>query len=377
MPHIVKVDDDQSSIQTDGDETTEYEGIEDEEPPVIQKKKLWRPPRAKPPGVKAIKTSEGGALIKVGEILDARAKNWHSWSQSMALLFQVLKVGDYVHGRMIPCPDPQEDPVGAANWEYNDTYAQMLITNNIAPAEKVHTNGAPTAHRMWTNLQAMHESTNRLVLTGYLRPLMTVASEGVNIAKHLGKLKRQWDQLDMFSVYNQQIADTLFKCIIASSLPPSWDNFTDPYVAGQVDEVTTDPKKLINSQQFLGIIRQEAERRLSTRQAQGGATTMYPEQATYAQRPDNPKPPLSNRIAGVSPDTQSRQSSSTRRRCKHCHCEGHKTSKCWFLGKYKCSKCNLFGHGTKKCRTPGPENKRSKQNNARGKGQKGVHNTVN
>ena len=160
-------------------------------------------------------------MLKAAELLDAQSKNWQSWSQSMEILFHIIKVGDYVHGR-IPRPDPQKDLIGTENWEYNDSYAKMLITNNITSAEKIHTNGAPTANRMWTNLQTMHELTNCLVLMGYMWNLMVHTPEDVNVTEHLGKLNIHWGQVQSFSVYNQKIADTVYKCIIASSLPPSF-----------------------------------------------------------------------------------------------------------------------------------------------------------
>ena len=147
-----------------------------------------------------------------------------------------------------------KNPIGTENWEYNDAYAKMLITNNITLVEKIHTNGAPTANCMWMNLQTMHKSTNHLVLTGYMWNLMVHAPEDVNVTEHLGKLNIHWGQVQSFLVYNQKIADAVYKCIIASSLPPSWDSFTDPYVAGKFDEVSDDPKKMLDSQQFIAII---------------------------------------------------------------------------------------------------------------------------
>ncbi len=304
MPHIEEIEDNLSPIHSDDEEISESEETEEEEPPPPPRKHK-RSSRLRIPAVEPIEARESGALLKAAELLDAQAKNWQSWSQSMEILFHIIKVGDYVHGR-IPRPDPRKDPIGTENWEYNDAYAKMLITNNITPAEKIHTNGAPTANRMWTNLQTMHESTNRLVLTGYMRNLMVHAPEDVNVTEHLGKLNIHWGQVQSFLVYNQKIADTVYKCIIASSLPPAWDGFTDPYVAGKFDEVSDDPKKMMDSQQFIAIIRQEAERK-QLRLIQGGANPIYPEQATYVQRSDNPKPPLYKRIAGASTELQSQQ----------------------------------------------------------------------
>ena len=138
----------------------------------------------------------------------------------------------------------------------------MLIDTNIVPKEKMHISNCYMAHAMWTNLKSIHASTNRLMLTGYLCALVALSNqEGTNIVDHLYWLKYCWDQLQKFRDKNYCISETLFKGLIASSLPPSWDQFTDPYVAGQLDEEMMDPKKLITSQEFIGLICQEVERR--------------------------------------------------------------------------------------------------------------------
>jgi len=235
--------------------------------------------------------------------------------------------------------------------------------NNILSVEKIHTNGAPTVNRMWTNLQTMHESTNRLVLTGYMRNLMVHTPKDVNVTEHLGKLNIHWGQVQTFSVYNQKITDVVYKCIIVSSLPPSWDGFADPYIAGKFDKVSDNPKKMMDSQQFIAIIQQEAERKQLCL-IQGGANPIYPEQATYMQWSDNPKPPLYKRIAGASSEPQSQQqSSSAWKHCKLCHWLGHKRSQCWFKDQPKCPKCNLHGHKSEDCRHSKKGNQTKKDKN--------------
>jgi hypothetical protein len=43
---------------------------------------------------------------------------------------------------------------------------------------------------------------------------------------------------------NFKISDVLFKIIISSSLPLSWDTFTEPYVGGRKGVIETDPNKV-------------------------------------------------------------------------------------------------------------------------------------
>ena len=330
MPHIIEMPDDEPDIEFSDPQPSRSSFFHFPE-------ETWHAPLSIPT-VPRIRATESAAMMRASTLLDSKKSNWPAWSRSMTLLFKLVKVNGYVYGT-VECPNADDDPIGADNWEYNDTYAQIMIDVNVSDNEKMHTSGAASSHRMWLNLQSMHEYTNRLVLTAHLRTLWSItADEGTDICDHLGKLKRQWDQSNVFTDFNYQISEMLFKCIIASSLPPSWDTFTDPYVVGQIGEVTSDPKKLLDSQQFLGIIRQEAERRQMRRQ--NGAIT-YPEQAQKSS-----SQPLSNRITGGSKDTPKKKN---KKKCKQCQREGHNTNKCRFLGKPKCLACGKFGHESAKC----------------------------
>ena len=297
---------------SDNDNPEDYEGI------VATREKRWVAPMVAPLICK-ITASESSATLCAGEFLDAKAKNWTRWSQSMYILFDLTKVTPYVLGA-IPRPNPEEDPVSNENWVYNDTFMRMLIDTNIAPEEKMHISNCFTAHAMWTNLKSIHESTNHLMLTGHLRALVALTNqEGTNIVDHLYRLKYCWDQLRKFGDKNYRISETLFKGLIASSLPPSWDQFTNSYVAGQLDEETTDPKKLITSQEFIGIIHQEAERH----DMHALGSIVFPEQLALVQsgKKSGPKPPLATQISGLITDALQSDnplsSSKTKKKCKY------------------------------------------------------------
>jgi len=105
MPHIEEIEDVQSPIHSDDEEISESEEAEEEEPP-LPPRKHKRSSWLRIPAVEPIEARESGALLKAMELLNAQAKNWQSWSQSMEILFHIIKVGDYMHGH-IPCPDPQ------------------------------------------------------------------------------------------------------------------------------------------------------------------------------------------------------------------------------------------------------------------------------
>jgi hypothetical protein len=58
-----------------------------------------------------------------------------------------------------------------------------------------------------------------------------------------------------------EVSDDSFKLIIAASLPPSWDTFTEAYVGGRKDVVDNDLRRVVSSQQFIQILKKEYLRR--------------------------------------------------------------------------------------------------------------------
>ena len=307
----------------------------------------WHAPMQTPPTIACIHAAKGAAITKSGEILDNQHKNWSAWLQSMVLLFKLFKVQEYVLGK-VSCPDPQDNPVGTENWGYNNTFAQLLIMSNIAPLERVHTNGCPMSNRMWLSLQSMHESTSHLILTTHLCTLMnTTAAEDNNIPEHISKLKQCWDQLSLFGDTNYCISEFLFKHIITSSLLESWDQYTDQFVAGQLDFVNMDPKKNINNQQFIGILKQKYE----WCQSHKSRMTKSSKQALIAHGCDNARPPLASWITSNSYNNN--HTSPLQTRCRICRLTNHYTHDCQFKGKLKYATCRRFGHKTKDYRNAG------------------------
>ena len=317
--------------------------FDDIETPTHQHNEDWHTPMAPPPNITRIHAAENAAVTKVGNLLNSKAKNWSGWSQAMTLLFKLFSVQDYVLGK-VACPNIVDDTMSADNWAYNDTFAQILINVNITDSEQIHTNGCMSAHHMWTNLQSMHESKSHLILMTHLRMLMnTIARDEDNIPEHLTKLKHCWDQLSLFGDTNYKVSEFLFKRIIASSLPESWDQFTDQYVAGQLDFVDTDPRKHIDTQQFLGILKQEYERR----QSRKSGATKFSKQALFSQngRHDNVRPSLASCINGNTYN----QGLSSGIYCKICERTNHTAVDCHHKGKPKCGQCGKFSHTSNKC----------------------------
>jgi hypothetical protein len=89
--------------------------------------------------------------------------------------------------------------------------------------------------------------------------LFTIYAEGDNIIEHLNKLQQLWDHIHFASDKDFKFADCMYCIIITTSLPPFWDQFSEPYLIGISGQ--DDPKKHISSQQMIGVLKQEYQRR--------------------------------------------------------------------------------------------------------------------
>jgi len=146
------------------------------------------------------------------------------------------------------------------NWDLNDNYAGMLIFKNISIPQTIHVGQDLTAYQMWSNLEAIHKVTEHTTIINYIYTLFKCnAKEGDDIVKHLNTLKTTWEHVNSLSVEEFRISDLFFKIIISSLLLPSWDNFTQAYIAKVHHYATCNPFKDMSLQEFIRVIKSEAE----------------------------------------------------------------------------------------------------------------------
>jgi len=284
----------------------------------------------------------GSGITKIKETLEGKKNNWTTWSESMMMLFDLNDIVDFILSR-VPCPEKVCNPVGAKNWQYNNAYAKLCIDNNTAPSEKVHTQGCATAHKMWENLKLMYKSTDYMVYTDQLKATLEIrATEGMNIPDHLSRLKKSWDKLTLFSDHNKLMGNMFFKCVIVQSLPRSWNMFTNPFVQGQMDEADKDPKKCVDSQKLIGMIRQEYDLIKSQKK-----------QDTKAQKQSKKyNLSLANHLSESSGKKKQGTSNGSlnlqdKLHCSHCRHNNYKKKDCKYLGQKKCMDCDHFHQGDK------------------------------
>ncbi|KAF8236170.1 hypothetical protein L208DRAFT_1253081, partial [Tricholoma matsutake] len=90
--------------------------------------------------------------------------------------------------RNVQCPDPSQDP--ASNWDFNDTYAKVLIANNVTTTKMVHISQSHSTYDSWSNLKAVHNAkSHQMMITIICNLYCTSAKDGDNIADHLNELK--------------------------------------------------------------------------------------------------------------------------------------------------------------------------------------------
>jgi hypothetical protein len=249
--------------------------------------------------------------------------NWVVWCEWIHRIFHICGVEPYVYGTLKQ-PDSAIDPGTYDIWDYNNVYAQILITNNITKDQMVHITCLNTVYEIWKSLKAIHKTKDYQVSITIQHALFKkCAADGDNIVEHLTQLKKQWEQLNILDDTDFCITDTQFKTIITSSLPASWDTFMEPYVGRYVSIAEQDPKKLSSSQEFIGILKEEYTK---WKDHVNDAQQSYYNNLTNNTNTNKKRPQGQRKATGMM--------------CRNCNHENHITDNCKWLGQLKCDKCS-------------------------------------
>jgi len=172
-------------------------------------------------------------------------------------LFITNQVLPYIEGTIL-CPDSEINPDGAHKWIQNDAFACFIIGMSLDSSQRKHIKCCDTSYTMWKALKAVNESCRHLTVINYIHTLFhCAAEEDTDIPCHLDIIKETWECINVLRSEHFQISDLFFKIIIASSLPPSWDLFTESYIGNKTNFIQIDPKRQMNSQEFIGVIMSE------------------------------------------------------------------------------------------------------------------------
>jgi hypothetical protein len=106
--------------------------------------------------IQKVDAREAASITRLAEPLDG--DNWTVWRERIHRVFKVCGVLSYVEGAGVPPPNKETHPEDFEAWEFNDSYAQCLISNNITANQMMNVSRLITAHQMWASLSAVHES---------------------------------------------------------------------------------------------------------------------------------------------------------------------------------------------------------------------------
>jgi hypothetical protein len=300
--------------------------------------------------VALLRTKDYTNVSKLADRDHLTDENWHEWKDRMKRVFKNCDIIGYIDGSIIR-PEDDEFPVGASNWDKNDTWAQQVIIQNVTSSQMNHVGSKDTAEMMYSALSDTHENKAHQTVN-HLQTLLyeTKATESDDLLKHFDTLKSYRDRLNKFPNPEFHVYDVRFKSIISASLPATWQTFVEPYNGNANDPNDPDPKRRMTSDAFIGLLREEYRMRINrlhngNNSGASGSTNLANGQSTVRSEKT-----LKNRIA--------KRKESLGPYCDHCKRKGHWTTKCRKFPGNKCYNCGKFGHHAKDCRS---EKKKGKE----------------
>jgi len=95
-----------------------------------------------PNPINKVNAREAASITRLNEPLDEQ--NWSIWRERIRRVFKVCGVLPYVDGTL-SSPNKQTHPDNFEAWEFNDSYAQCLISNNITANQMMNVSCLVTA----------------------------------------------------------------------------------------------------------------------------------------------------------------------------------------------------------------------------------------
>ena len=239
-----------------------------------------------------------------------RDGNWIHWKMRISILLDVVDLGDYPLGK-VPQPDKNREPDAYEIWHARDRGAFHILLNNISNKQLLntpicHTDKDFTSAELWDSLRQRNENHSSLAVVLKLRKLYSAqAEEGCDIEKHISNLEHLRFEL---ADAKHRIDDELFNCIVVTSLPSSWDDYTAHVRCLQSFQGDTG----ISTPRLVGMLLFEYRRRLKS-------------------------------------STTGKKRKREGEACAICRKDNHIAAECHWKGVGYCNRCERGGHWTGKC----------------------------
>ena len=253
-------------------------------------------------------------------------ENWVAWKGQITPMLELNGVWTHCDGAEVA--PPPEEKKRCKEWDTAERVTQILISNNLLVAQFVHVSEVATVKQVWDNLKVVHEHCRQQSITAIRCTLYQMcAQDGDNILAHLMNMCALQVQLHHMGL---KVPDMDFTNILVLSLLKSWDLFTTSYLGSQMGA------KVLTSQQFITIIRDECNRQKVANGGINGMETVL--MAQSLKRPAKKKKAADKEKKSV---------------CFTCGRNNHLAKDCFFKGKLKCANCGRFNHETSECRSTG------------------------
>jgi hypothetical protein len=291
------------------------------------------------PTIELIWTKDYSNVNKIAERDHLMDKNWHEWKDRMKRVFINCVITGYISST-VQWPDDNTDPIGATNWDRNDTWAQQIVMQNVTSSQMNHVGSKTSAEAMYSALTVTHENKAHQTVN-HIQCLLyeTKIQEADDLLKHLDTLKSYCDHMNKFPNTDFHIADTRFKAIVSASLPPSWQTYVEPYNGNANDPNDLDPKRKMSSDSFIGLLWEEYKIRMNRSNNRNINSANV--NLVNTQKNNGTRKSLEDRITD--------HKASIKPYCEHCKRPGHWSSKCHKFAGNKCRNCGKIGHQEKDC----------------------------
>lgn len=207
--------------------------------------------------VDLIRTKEYSNVNKIANCNHLTDENWHEWKDRMKCVFTNCDITGYVMGAVSRLNE-SDDPVGACNWDKNDSWAQQVIIHNVTSSQMNHVGSRTSAEAMYSALMVTHENKAHQMVN-YIQCLLyeTKEKDSDDLLRHLDILKSYHDHINKFPNAEFHVSDTCFKSIISASLPSTWQTFVEPYNGNANNPNDPDPKWCMSSDALIGLLQEE------------------------------------------------------------------------------------------------------------------------